>query len=250
MQPQKEWIRETFDCASPMYGEKACSFFTDFGERLVELARLNETDRVLDVATGKGAVLLPASKRARKIIGIDLSLGMVQELKKRVHPDVQILQMDAEHLTFADRSFDVLFCAFALFFFPNLQATLSEFKRVLKPGGQLAVSVWGKKSPLEAWFSGRVRELGAARTLFAQSLDTPEQLGKVLSGFKDVELREESKIFIHANAEEWWQSLWSRGARSQLNQLSPENLQRLKEEAFLRFEPAQERRVIYGLAHN
>ena len=48
--------------------------------------------------------------------------------------------MDAEHLTFSDSSFDFVLCGFSLQFFPHLVQALSEFRRVLKPGGQIVVT--------------------------------------------------------------------------------------------------------------
>ena len=50
------------------------------------------------------------------------------------------MHMDAEKLEFPDNSFDFVFCGFALFFFPSILKAVSEFKRVLKPGGRLVVS--------------------------------------------------------------------------------------------------------------
>ena len=50
--------------------------------------------------------------------------------------------MDAEQLDFADGSFDVVLCGFGIMFFPDQNRALSEFRRVLKPGGTLAVSTW------------------------------------------------------------------------------------------------------------
>ena len=58
----KKRVTDIFDRAALEYGEKGCAFFDYFGERLVQLAHPAAGDHILDVATGKGAVLIPAAK--------------------------------------------------------------------------------------------------------------------------------------------------------------------------------------------
>jgi len=236
MEKHKEWVRDIFDRTAPEYGENDCSYFDYFGRKLVDQVPLEKGHRILDVATGKGAVLRSASAKigdSGKAVGIDLSPQMIEEAKKRVRfPGIELLQMDAEKLTFPDQTFDAVFCAFALFLFPSVAAALSEFKRVLKPKGTAAISLWGKRPPLEAWLVQRAKDLGAVRALRPGKLDTPEALKDCLAkaGFVNIEIREESKTFWHKSPETWWDSLWSHGIRAYFEQLSPENLALLKEE--------------------
>ncbi|MDR3624309.1 MAG: class I SAM-dependent methyltransferase [Chlamydiales bacterium] len=130
MTEYKAWIKNVFDRASSGYGEKGCSFFDYFGERLVELVKPSVNNNILDVATGKGAVLFPAAKIVGpkgRAVGIDLSSKMIREATKNViFPWIELYQMDAEHLLFPNQSFDIVFCAFALFFFPNIAQALSD----------------------------------------------------------------------------------------------------------------------------
>lgn len=237
MEKHKQWVRDIFDRAAPGYGEKACTYFDYFGQKLVDQVPLAKGNRILDAATGKGAVLLPAFAKIGplgKAVGIDLSLKMIEEAKKRApSPAIELLQMDAERLDFPSEEFDAVFCAFALFFFPSVETALLEFKRVLKPAGTAAMTLWGKRPPMETWLIERAKELGAVRSLRPGKLDTPEALKESLekAGFVRIEIREESKTFWHESPETWWTSLWSHGFRSFLEQLSPENLAKLKEEA-------------------
>ena len=78
------------------------------------------------------------------VIGVDISRQMLNELRKKAPSHVKLFQMDAENLDFPTHSFDVVLCACALYFFTDLAKGLSEFKRVLKPGGRLAVSTFCK----------------------------------------------------------------------------------------------------------
>lgn len=228
----KQWVTQTFDRAAPQYGGEINPCFDYFGKRLVELAQVAKADRILDVATGKGAVLFPASRLAEQSIGIDLSSEMLAAAKKRM-PHVELLQMDAEQLDFPDQSFDVVFCAFALFFFPHLPLALSEFKRVMKSTGRLAVSIWGPKNPLEIWASERTKRLGASNQLRATIVESEPALKELLTsaGFSQVSITHETKTFRYKRPEDWWESLWGRGFRSQFEQLSAENLDLLRNES-------------------
>lgn len=124
MKKQNEWIREVFDRAAPQYGEKDSSFFTYFGKRLVEQAKVEPYHHVLDVGTGKGAILFPLTKIINskgKITGIDVSEQMLSEtsvrLAKKGVNRVDLLRMDAENLCFPENSFDFVFCGFCFSFF-------------------------------------------------------------------------------------------------------------------------------------
>lgn len=106
---------------------------------------------ILEVACGTG---ISTSFLARKldseaqIEATDFSSDMLL-LAERYHPDlpgVRFSQADAQELGFADQSMNAVICQFGLMFFPNKTLALSEFYRVLKPGGLLAVSVWADKS--------------------------------------------------------------------------------------------------------
>ncbi len=236
MEEHKEWVRDIYDRTAAAYGEKGCTYFDYFGQKLVDQVPLAKGNRILDAATGKGAVLLPAFEKIGplgKAVGIDLSLQMIEEAKKRVpSPAIELLQMDAERLDFPNEEFDAVFCAFALFLFPSVETALLEFNRVLKPAGTAAMTLWGKRPPMENWIIERAKELGAVRSLRPGKLDTPEALQESLekAGFVRIEIREESKTFWHESPENWWISLWSHGFRSMFEQLSPENLALLKEE--------------------
>lgn len=144
MNGHKQWVSEIFDRTAPEYGKKSSSFFSYFGNRLVEQVDIPSNSHILDVATGRGAVLFPLAQAvgpSGKVVGIDISRQMIKETSKDVIERnlnwVELQHMDAEQLDFPNNSFDFVFCGFALFFLPSISTALSEFKRVLKPGGML-----------------------------------------------------------------------------------------------------------------
>ncbi|MBS3904898.1 MAG: methyltransferase domain-containing protein [Simkania sp.] len=264
MNDHKNRVGNVFDRAAPQYGGKSCSFFNYFGKRLVDQVDISVNQCVLDVATGRGAVLFPLAQTIGplgQVIGIDISKQMLHETeleaKKRDLTWVHLQYMDAEHLDFPDNFFDSVFCGFGLFFFPSLPTALSEFNRVLKPGGKLGVSIWGKNSELDAWINGETKKLCNKSGLATVSLQSEHALRASLNTaqFKNIQIIEETKTFFYDTPEEWWNSLWTHGRRAILEQLSPEQITGLCEQAIKTAQNLvtdggvpEELQVFYGVA--
>ncbi len=245
MDKKKELVKSVFDAAAPKYGEDGASFFQYFGKSLVDFSEVPKGAHVLDIATGRGAVLIPLANRVGSqgsVVGVDISPNMVQMTRKLLDKSggsrLSVREMDAEKLDFSDSMFDFVFCGFALFFFPSLSSALKECKRVLKPGGHLVVSVWGKKPKLTAWIVEKVKSLGVDKSISSTSLHSIEALSRVLSeaDFVDLQFKEEVKTFWHKSGLAWWKSLWSHGTRFLLESLAERDLKALKKEAILKAE--------------
>ena len=113
--------------------------------QVADAANITAGDRVLDVACGTGVVTREAADRVGAtgtVTGIDINDGMLA-VARRVRPEIDWRQGDASELPFEDESFDVVTCQFSLMYFPDRLAALTEMMRVLKPGGRLALAVWG-----------------------------------------------------------------------------------------------------------
>src|SRR5215204_624815 len=113
----KQRVAALYSRVAANYGQDGPPFFAHAGRRLVELAGVGPGDRVMDVATGRGAVLFPAAELigpAGRAIGIDLAAGMVEQthddIARRGFRNVDVLRMDAEHLAFQPQSFDRVLC--------------------------------------------------------------------------------------------------------------------------------------------
>src|SRR5215468_6850238 len=125
--------------------------------------------RILEVGVGTG-ISLPDYKRTTQICGVDISAPMLQKAAERVREfgltNVEgLFVMDAEKLEFPDASFDVVMAQYVVTTVPNPEATLDEFARVLKPGGEIVLvsrvgAELGLRRALEKWFAPAARKLG------------------------------------------------------------------------------------------
>ena len=115
-------------------------------ERLGGLLGLGPGQRVLDVAAGQGAsAIFLAQRFGCAVVGVDYggdSMRKATEAAARAGMAdlVSFEQGDAERLSFADGVFDALICECAFCTFPDKRAAASEFRRVLRPGGQVGLS--------------------------------------------------------------------------------------------------------------
>jgi phosphatidylethanolamine/phosphatidyl-N-methylethanolamine N-methyltransferase len=125
--------------------------------------------RILEVGVGTGISLLSYSRNNR-LVGIDISAPMLRRALARVAEfglhNVEVLSvMDAKHLALPDASFDVVVAQYVITAVPEPEATLDEFVRVLKPGGEIVLvnhlgAEGGFRWAFEQGFSPIARRLG------------------------------------------------------------------------------------------
>ncbi|UVO34686.1 class I SAM-dependent methyltransferase [Bradyrhizobium arachidis] len=124
---------------------------------------LHHGSRLLDVASGPGALTAEAANRGASAIGVDLSAGMVK-LARRLYPTIEYHEADVEHLPFPDDAFDAVVCAFGLGHFPKPETAVAECVRTLSPGGRIAFSWWDDPSRqrIQGIFRESIAEIGVA----------------------------------------------------------------------------------------
>jgi ubiquinone/menaquinone biosynthesis C-methylase UbiE len=120
---------------------------------LLELASPAVGERVLDIACGTGLVSFEAARAVSAsghVLGIDLSERMIDAANRRAREatlsNCSFSRMDAETLALPDASFDVVLCALGLMYMPDPEQALREMRRVLRPGGRVALAVWGERA--------------------------------------------------------------------------------------------------------
>ena len=96
-------------------------------------------DRVLDVATGTGAVAAELLRQKDcAVVGVDQSRDMLAVARERLPAAVKLVEASAESLPFEDASFDALTVTYLLRYVDDPGATLGELGRVVRPGGTFA----------------------------------------------------------------------------------------------------------------
>ncbi len=235
--------RRAWDLCAERYDRCATPAFMPFAEKLLALARLHRGQRVLDVATGAGAVALMAAREVGpggSVVGVDLSGSMIALAHERAVqaglPQVEFARMDAEHLRFAAESYDVVLCALGLMLFPGPANALLEMRRVLKPGGTAALSVFGRGSKVA---------LRALLEPFIPYMPPPGQRGPSIfgfghsevlaealqqAGFSEVTTEQQAHVLTFSQFEGVWEMLLSLGRLAQMHsRLCTEEQRQLKE---------------------
>ena len=143
-------VEEMFDNIAPTYDtlNHRLSWDIDKGWRKKAIRQLLpfQPKTILDIATGTGdfAILSAKELRPQRMIGIDISEGMMKIGQKKVEAEglqhiVSFKKDDCTHLSFDDNSFDAVTAAFGIRNFQNLDQGLSEMYRVLRPNGHLSI---------------------------------------------------------------------------------------------------------------
>ncbi|MEN9337273.1 MAG: hypothetical protein RLZZ500_2260 [Bacteroidota bacterium] len=142
---KKEQVTQMFDTISGNYDglNRVISFGIDvkWRKKVLQMVKATQPQTVLDIATGTGDLaILMAQTNATKIIGLDISSGMLEVGKKKVEERnlqtvIDMVLGDSENMPFPDNHFDAITVSFGIRNFETLEKGLSEILRVLKPGG-------------------------------------------------------------------------------------------------------------------
>jgi ubiquinone/menaquinone biosynthesis C-methylase UbiE len=259
MESVHEHLIGAYDRAAPTYDSAGVSHFSPFGEPLVELARVGEGDRVLDLGCGAGATLLPAARRVGEhgeVIGIDLAPRMVARTRMAIRDaglaNARAEEMDAAALEFEDGSFDAVLCGFGLTALADPDAALAEARRVLRPDGAFAVSVWDNLLDRRWLWEGELI-LAVADQVPAELLQTiGSMVGRFndedkvrteleVAGFEDMAVATRDIERTFDSAEAWWEWSWSHGSRALLEAMPDDVRERFRSEGFARLEGAGRR---------
>jgi ubiquinone/menaquinone biosynthesis C-methylase UbiE len=147
-------IREAWDRIAPGYDH----FVTPSGdwalpEEALRVAGLEAGMRFLDVASGSGALSLPAARLGARVLAVDLSPAMIERLNARARDEglreLEGRVMDGHALDLDDDTFDMAGSQFGVMLFPDLRRGLSEMVRVTRPGGTVLMVAYGPPQGVE-----------------------------------------------------------------------------------------------------
>lgn len=146
---KKEQVTKMFDTISGEYDglNRVISFGIDvkWRKKVVNIVKESSPNTILDIATGTGDLAIAlASTNASKIIGLDISSGMLEVGKQKVTKKglenrIEMVWGDSENMPFEDNAFDAITVAFGIRNFETLENGLKEILRVLKPGGRFVI---------------------------------------------------------------------------------------------------------------
>jgi demethylmenaquinone methyltransferase / 2-methoxy-6-polyprenyl-1,4-benzoquinol methylase len=203
-----EGVQRMFDRIAPVYDAMNHAMTAGLDRRwrriTVEQA-VHAGDRVLDACCGTGDLAIAALRHgAGEVVGIDFAERMLERARRK-EPAIEWLQGDVLALPFEDASFDAATVGFGIRNVDDLEAGLRELRRVLRPGGRLAIleitTPRGLLAPFyRVWFDrvvplvGRVLPGGAAYRYLPASVrrfPSPEELAARLAanGFAEVRFR-------------------------------------------------------------
>jgi demethylmenaquinone methyltransferase/2-methoxy-6-polyprenyl-1,4-benzoquinol methylase len=200
-------VRTMFDRIAPVYDVMNRVMTAGLDRRWRKLAAeaaVRPGDRVLDACCGTGDLALAAERAGGKVVGLDFSEPMLERARRK-SDGVEWVRGDLTALPFDDGSFDAATVGFGIRNVPELETGLRELRRVLRPGGRLAVLEITRPRGLlrpffRLWFDGIVPLLGKvlpggeAYTYLPASVRRfpgPEDLAAAMraAGFEHVEYR-------------------------------------------------------------
>jgi SAM-dependent methyltransferase len=209
---------------------------------IVDRIGLRAGDSVLDACCGTGSSALPAAERvgpAGLVVGIDVTERALVEARSEARvrglTSVSFYAGDAQRTGLPSEVFDAVLCVFGVFFFPDMVAGVRELWRLVRPGGRLGLTVWGRGhfEPASSAFWEAVEaecpELAGGCHPWDR-VTTPEGLRSLLKrgGIAGADIvMEEGEDELSA-AEDWWTILLGTCGRATVEQLGPWAGQRVR----------------------
>lgn len=232
-----------YDAAADTYDHPANSFWERFGARTIERLALASGARVLDVCCGSGASALPAAEAVGPrgaVLGVDLAENLLARARDKARVrglgNAEFRTGDLLALGLAEASFDAVVCVFGIFFVPDMPDAVRALWRHVGPGGRLALTTWGPRlfEPLNTAFWRAVAECrpdlhrsfhpwdritapDAVRALLAEGGVPPAS----------IEVVAEPGRHPLATPEDGWALVLGSGYRGTLEQLSPQDRERV-----------------------
>ena len=205
-------------------------------------------DVILELAGGTGELAAVLAPRVAQVVYTDFSPAMVDAARRRGIPGVEHLVLDMQEIDLPDASVDGVICRYGYMLVPDPALALRETRRVLRPGGRVALATWAgaKNNPWATRYGPVLIERGllepppsGAPGQFA--LDEPERIESLAraAGFTHVDVEEVAIEFRFADWEDYRRVVTSLAAslRETLAGLDEATRAEVDEATRARFEP-------------
>ncbi|GMR18266.1 MAG: hypothetical protein BMS9Abin33_0672 [Gammaproteobacteria bacterium] len=243
---RKQQIKSIFSEVASGYDNAAMRYFPFCADKLMSLLKPGAGQKLLDVATGTGAVAIAAAQLLvpeGRVTAIDFSETMLNQAEKNITKmglsNVDLHVMDAESLEFRKDYFDYVVCSFGLFFLDDMAAGLNQWARVCRPGGKIAFTSFGSEAfkPMIEMFIEQAKQYGIEsekerKPLAIELLTDPEKCKACLenAGLGNCSVQTEQMGYHLGKADEWWDIVWNSGLRGTIMQLPQDKLGQFKHE--------------------
>lgn len=238
----------TYNAAVDHFDAAPLAFWDRHGRRAVDLAALKPGDRVLDFGCGTGASALPAAHAVGpdgEVVGIDIAEAMLRRAQEKAIDqgldNVSFRLVDMAEPGDLGGNFDAAIGVFALFFTPDMEGQVARLWRMLKPGGRLAVTVWGERAfhPAGPIFGEEVRRVRPdipEATRPWERLTEPANLRQLFldGGAIAPEIRSVADSQPLRTPEDWWTIAMGSGFRWEIGLLDPGERQTVKDRVLRR----------------
>ncbi|HEX5108826.1 MAG TPA: class I SAM-dependent methyltransferase [Vicinamibacterales bacterium] len=223
----------TYNAAADAFDDVQNTFWDRFGRRTVARLDLRPGARVLDVCCGTGASALPAAAKVGPsglVIGVDLAERLLERARVKARhrglSNVEFRTGDMLALDFASAHFDAVICVFGIFFVPDMPEAARELWRLVRPGGQLAITTWGPRffEPANSVFWNAVRDVRPDLYEGFHPWDRITDPAALRSIFPDTSVErldvvaEDGRHSLRS-PEDWWTMVLGTGYRGTLEQL-------------------------------
>jgi ubiquinone/menaquinone biosynthesis C-methylase UbiE len=228
-------VSAIFNTAADYFDNPALSFWNRFGQRTIDRLNLQPGAKVLDVCCGTGASAIPAAIQVGttgSVLAIDIAESLLdlghQKAQQQNLSNIEFRCSDFRTLGLPDGSFDAIVCVFGIFFVPDMEGALAELWRLLKPGGQLAITSWGERvfEPANQVFWDAIQverpDLYKEFTPWYRIRDTQSLESLIAStGATEIEVIAEIDSHPLSSPEDWWTMAMGGGLRGTIDQLKP-----------------------------
>jgi ubiquinone/menaquinone biosynthesis C-methylase UbiE len=236
-----EGSRAAWDAIAAAYDRTNTPTQLWLGTEGLRRAGLRPGMHFLDVASGSGALSLPAARMGARVVAIDQSAKMLQLLTQRACSDgldIEVHVMDGHALTFEDNRFDIAGSQFGVMLFPDMPKGVREMARVTRRGGRVLITVYGDPQRID-FFAFLLRAIQSVRPEFTGpptdppplpfQLQNPRRLAEVMmaAGLTNVSVETLTETTAFRTGAELWN--WLLGSNpiveevlSQLNVSSQE----------------------------
>jgi ubiquinone/menaquinone biosynthesis C-methylase UbiE len=244
--PAKLKAQVAYNAASDHFDDEPLAFWARCGTRTVERLALPTGATVLDVGCGTGASAIPAARAvgpAGHVIGADLADRLLERAREKARQqglfNVEFRQGDMEDLGHRDGYFDAVISVFSVFFVPDMAKQVAELWRMVKPGGQLAITTWGPRAfePGATAFWAAVKEHAPPALHFGgfnpwDRVTTVEAVRDLLisAGVADPKVEAEASQQPLRTVDDWWTVVIGSGFVWTVEQMGAETAKRVRDD--------------------